>query len=359
MIFRINHWYNKNIDRNNNIAHVNMTKTFIIILIIFFTAANAQNITKISAELDNINASVATLQEILSKNVYNPGNFELSRLKEDIASFRDQLVNTKNSKIIGLNESNLKIKSLSNSFIYLKSSILPYIQFAAPFVRNQIDINLMNISRSLYEIENEIILQETPTDVKPNDSINTQNNFHLTINGLDKAKINNNEISKIITLLNKISLTENLSNRKIQNIDIKTDKVLEMVSRNKPEDSYFKIIKWLGTYIILIFLILFLCKLVRYYLKLIRHYRDRHLAFELHKKNPDLSLNEALIIMSSSHIDFNIPKMPVDLLSQYYSEKAKTTSSSCCCCCHSKCGCKEEQGKHKNHKHQGDPTNTI
>lgn len=109
----------------------------------------------------------------------------------------------------------------------------------------------------------------------------------------------------------------------------------------KNDQDYSGIILRLAYCVILFYVILFLSRLLRYYIKLSRHYKDRRLAFQL-KEEVGISIEDAMMIISSSHIDFTVPKMPSDILTQYYANKGKSNCKSCCCCCCQK-KCSEEK----------------
>lgn len=103
--------------------------------------------------------------------------------------------------------------------------------------------------------------------------------------------------------------------------------------------NYVHVLSLLAFFVVLFYILLYLSRLLRYYIKLTHHFKDRKLALQLREKLK-IPLEEAMVITSSSHIDFTIPKMPFDILTSYYNTKNQT-SNPCCCCVPPKCICEK------------------
>lgn len=234
--------------------------------------------------------------------------------------------------------------------------LIENIRESANSIEFKVDQNILNNPNTQEDVRNIFSEIKTLTAlVKILSKLNSNDTVNKEINSSNEIS---NKLVPIATNLEKInkSLDLLISNQDSRSLKIKDNEEVIIALKNINEQlkelnknvkkektvhsktDYLKIIQWVCFYIVLFFVLLYVSRLLRYYIKLTQHFKDRKLAFKL-KEELDITHEEAIMIVSSAYIDFKTPKIATDLLTQYYVGKNK--SNCCCCCCCRKCNCDE------------------
>lgn len=298
-------------------------------------------------------SEIKTLTNILSK--LNPNYLAIKEINNSNEISNNQLsitpiLNVINQNLLTINNSLSTIASNQNSKILNVSNDL--LNSTINKLDNVVISNNSRYDALFEELKNQINKNQSEITVSSASAkpINVVVKMPDSL-GYQSSKIENSK--EVIIALNNIKNQL----KELKNINVQLHELNKNIKERyiiNTETDFLEIIKWIAFYVILFFVIIYVSRLLRYYIKLTQHYKDRKLAYQL-KEEIDCSIEEALMITSTAYIDFKVPKMPNDILTQYFINKNK---KDCCCCCCKKCNC-DEKSETKELEKKNDPHNII
>jgi len=262
----------------------------------------AQNDTPLDKAQVDIKNSEANSADSLKKQ--NRPNVSLFNKLINIEIGNNTSPNNNVATVPQLVDINAQITTLKNSVDSFSKSITEgrdlFKQFSETIKNNQ-------------KIPTEITLKIVPATLD------------LRINNTRKNQVHNNQLQDLKNeLLNlKITLDRHIYQHE-PNQHIYVSKSINIDSENLLWQLFF--------ITVILFLVLFITRFIRYQIKLHQHRVDRSEAINLSRRL-NITLEEALMITSTAHLDFKVPDVSVDVLAQYYLAKNSKKQACCCGCC--------------------------